>query len=214
MAIRVFLVEDDELLRSSWQKTLPHSGEIQVVGAAADAAQALQLFDQVEADVAVIDLKLPQGDGVTVIRQLAARAPSLRLLAISGDPSPPRLRQAIAAGASGFVAKGGGYRELRQAIFRVLDGKSYFSPELMPAECQDYVDLQRETPGHRRLLSDNEQRVLRGIARGLTSCELAAELYLSRRTVERCRASLKNRLCVESTAELVQQAIRLGLTTA
>jgi DNA-binding NarL/FixJ family response regulator len=210
-AIRVLLVDDHPLVRAGIRKVLETRSGLTVVGEAASGAEALQLIEAWEPDIVVLDLTMPDVDGLEVLDRLRGRSPGCRILVLTMHAEAEYIRRAIDAGADGYLLKESAVQELLVAIDTVRDGRPYYSPrvEAELARAPETGPIER-APGSARLTS-RENEVLRMIARGLSTKEIAARLVISARTVETHRANLMRKLEIKSIARLTQYAIRAGL---
>ncbi|MFH1811288.1 MAG: response regulator transcription factor [Pseudomonadota bacterium] len=211
MAIRLLLVEDDAPLRRIWSRTLPQQGEFEVVAAAADEVEALALLEATRADVALVDLSLPRGDGVSLIQAISRRWRELRVVVVSGDSSPRRIRAAVHAGADGYVLKGASMDELATAIRLVASGQHHFSEPLLPFVFAEFVAFAQNGVHGLGLLTAREGELLRLLALGRSNGEAATEMGCSIKTIERHRSSLVSKLGLRTAAELTRFAVRHGL---
>jgi DNA-binding NarL/FixJ family response regulator len=203
--IRVLLVDDHELFRSALRLRLEHEEGITPVGEAATAEQALSKARAVQPDVVLLDLMLPRRSGYDAIPDLLARCPSTKVVVVSSQTQPSAVRQAITAGARGYVPKRASHTELLEAIRRVAAGESYVDPDL-GAHLVRADDSPALTP-----ISERERDVLHLLALGYTNQEIATKLYISVRTVDTHRAHIMRKLGLNTRAELVLFALANGL---
>lgn len=204
--VRVLLVDDHPLVRAGIRRVLETRPGLVVVGEAHDGAEALRLVESLAPEIVVLDLTMPEVDGLEVLDRLRRRSREVRILVLTMHAEAEYVRRAVAAGADGYVLKESAVQELLTAIDSVRGGQRYYSPRvaagLAPATAPNPED-----PG----LTGRERDVLRGIARGLSTKEIAAALTISARTVETHRANLMRKLDIRSIARLTQYAIRAGL---
>jgi DNA-binding NarL/FixJ family response regulator len=206
--IRVLLVDDHELFRTSLRLRLEHENGIVPVGEAGTAEQAVITTRAVRPDVVLLDLVLPRRNGADIIPDLLKVSPASKVLIVSSHTQPTSVRQAITAGAHGYVPKRASDSELIEAIHRVAAGERYVDPEL---GAQLVV-----ADGHPALepISDRERDVLSLLALGYTNEEISKKLYISRRTVDTHRAHVMRKLRLDTRAELVLFALATGLIGA
>jgi DNA-binding NarL/FixJ family response regulator len=206
--IRVLLVDDHELFRTSLRLRLEHEDGIVPVGEAGTAEQAVITTRAVRPDVVLLDLVLPRRNGADIIPDLLKVSPASKVLIVSSHTQPTSVRQAITAGAHGYVPKRASDSELIEAIHRVAAGERYVDPEL---GAQLVV-----ADGHPALepISDRERDVLSLLALGYTNEEISKKLYISRRTVDTHRAHVMRKLRLDTRAELVLFALATGLIGA
>ena len=206
--IRVLLVDDHGLFRTSLRVRLEHEDGIVPVGEAGTAEQAVLKARALRPDVVLLDLVLPRTNGVDVIPQLLAVTPAPKVLVVSSHTQPTAVRQAITAGARGYVPKRASDTELIEAIRQVAAGERYVDPELgaqlVVADGQPALEP----------ISDRERDVLHLLALGYTNHEISKKLYISRRTVDTHRAHIMRKLRLDTRAELVLFALANGLIGA
>jgi DNA-binding NarL/FixJ family response regulator len=210
MSIRVVIVEDQRILRELLCAMLAGEPQTDVVGQAHTGAEALELADRLEPDVVLLDISLPDFDGIAVMQSLRSRHPATRVIALSIHDEPRYVQGMIDAGASGYVVKSATMDELRQAIRAVLRGETYLSAALrQPAP--EAGTLQE--PQTISALGRRERQVLSLLAEGKHSAEIAAELAISVGTVDVHRRNIMRKLDLHTIAELTKFAVRKGLTS-
>jgi len=203
--IRVLIVDDHALFRSSLRARLEQEDGIAPVGAAASAEEAVARARALQPDLVLIDLLLPRRSGYEAIPDVLSAAPASRVLVVSSQTGPSSVRQAISAGAHGYVPKRASDTELIDAIRRVAAGGRYVDPDL---GAQLVVADRRPAL---EPISDRERDVLHLLALGYTNQEIAKKLYISVRTVDTHRAHIMRKLRLETRAELVLFALANGL---
>jgi two-component system nitrate/nitrite response regulator NarL len=205
--VRVLLADDHELVRAGVRRVLETAGGMTVVGEASRGDEALLLMEQLEPDLLLLDLHMPGGDGFEVLRKARDAGGGTRILVLSLHVQAEYVARAVREGADGYLSKDLAVQDLAEAIRSVMAGRPYYSAPAAEALSQavrgDASPLERLTP--------REREVLVGIARGLTSKEIAAEFDISSRTIETHRAALMRKLELRSIALLTQLAIREGL---
>ncbi len=205
VTVRVALCDDHGVVRSGLRMILDAEPDFEVVGEAATAAEAVLLASQTVADVFVIDIGLPDRSGIDATADILHASPSTRVLVLTVHDDVAYLRRAFDAGAAGYLLKDAADVELVQAVRQVMSGRQYVHPSMGAALLAgDTAPASLGGPGGK--LSDREVEVLRLIALGLTNPQIAAELYVSVRTVETHRAHLYQKLGVRERAELVRIA--------
>jgi len=209
MTLRVFLVDDHEVVRSGLRSLLEADDDIEVVGEAATAEEAVTRGVALGPDLAVLDVRLPDGDGIEVCRELRSRLPDLQCLMLTSFADDEALFSAIMAGASGYVLKQIRGNDLLNAVRRVGSGESLIDP----AMTKRVLDRLRDGPAHdERLdrLSDQERRVLELVAEGLTNRQIADRLYLAEKTVKNYVSSMLSKLGMGRRSEAAAYAARLS----
>ncbi|HSK10236.1 MAG TPA: response regulator transcription factor [Vicinamibacterales bacterium] len=206
---RVILADDHTLVRGGIRRILEAHPGIEVVGEAADGSAAIDTLRAVEADVLVLDLKMPGADGIQVLRAAKAARPELKVIVLTMHAGREYVARAVQEGADGYLLKDSAVQDLVAAIESVVGGGSYFSPAIQ----QELAGLLRDggKPAQRPQLTDREREVLALLARGLSSKEAGQVLGIGTRTVETHRANLMHKLGVKSVAVLIQVAMREGI---
>lgn len=180
-----------------------------VVGEAGNVAEAVALAQRVAPDVFVMDVGLPDGSGIAAVTDIRDVSVRTRVLMLTVHDDVAYLRRAFAAGAAGYLVKDAADVELVQAIRQLAAGRQYVHPMMGAALLADELPTRLSGPGGE--LSEREEEVLRSVALGLTNAEIAAQLFVSVRTVESHRAHIHQKLGVQSRADLVRLARQRGL---
>lgn len=203
---RVVLVDDHSLVRSGVRTEL--GGRLDVVGEAADIAEAIACITQTEPDVVLLDVHLPSGTGDGVIQAVHERLPSTRFLALSVSDAPDDVIRVIRAGARGYVTKSISGEDLADAVERVAAGDAVFSPRLAGFVLDAFTGEPAAVPPPDELdvLTPREREVLQLIARGYTYREAAEELYLSVKTIETHVSAVLRKLQLSNRRELTRWA--------
>ena len=201
--ISVLLVDDHALVRRGFRRMLDDDETLEVVGEASDGAEAVRLAEQLHPQVIVMDCQLPELNGVAATRIILRSHPDTAILMLSMHSEDTLVRQALDAGARGYVLKNANDLDLASAIKNVAAGKSVIDPQLQRTET---LKGERDTA-----LTARELEVLQHIVAGKSNKEIASELDLSVNTVSVHRANIMDRLGIHKTAELVVYAIRNGL---
>lgn len=199
--IRVVLADDHAMVRRTLRLVLESEQDVDVIAEAIDLAAVMRHVGRHIPHVLVLDLRLPNGCSIEMIRQLRVRFPETRVVVLTMEESPLFAQRAIEAGAIGFVLKDRADTELLSAVRLAAGGKGYVSPRV----ASGLDALHRATNGDR--LRERETEIVRLIALGHTSAEIACQLHLSRRTVESHRARIHAKLGFRTRAELVQFAL-------
>lgn len=209
--IRVLLVDDHEVFREGLRELLSRRPDIEVVGEAATGRQALERLDN-GPDVVVLDLRLPDMDGVTVCRQILAEHPEIRVIMLTMYGDDEYLLQALRIGAAGYVLKDASSEEVVSAIRAAARGQSQLDPASTAKLVEAYRKLARERVGEeRRVLTDREMVMLSLVAQGATNREIAAYLSLSEQTVKNNLSILYQKLGVRNRAEAIRTIMQQGI---
>ena len=206
---RILLVDDHPLMRKGLALTLSAESDLDVVGQAADAEEALSVIDKLKPDLVLIDISLPGMSGIELLKHLLAINPDLLTLVVSRHDEALYAERAVRAGAKGYVMKLVAGDEIVQAVRHVLRGGIYMSDELKDRLLFGAA-VGRKAPLQSPLevLSDRELEVFEMTGRGLPTREIAERLHLSVKTVESYRARIKQKLNIETGTELLQQAVQ------
>jgi DNA-binding NarL/FixJ family response regulator len=211
MTIRVLLVEDHRMVREALCEVLKKVPDIRIVGEAGDAREALKLAVDLEPDVVVLDIRLPDVNGIEVAARLRDAGSRAKLVALSAFADKRFVTAMLRSGASAYVTKSAAGTELVQAIRAVAAGHGYFSPEIAGALASEVRE--RPLAGAARPLARREREVLRLIAEGLRSPAIAEQLHVSVATVEVHRRNIMRKLGLRTVAELTKHAIREGIVS-
>ncbi len=212
LKIRVLLADDHEVVRSGLRMVLEAQSDIEVVAEAGDGAQALEQALAGEIDLTVLDVSMPRMTGLQAAAELHRRRPELRILMLSMHDNEQYFFEALKAGASGYVLKTAANRDLVEACRACMRGEAFLYPPAVATLVRDYLEGARlgEAPPEDPLTA-RELEVVKLIAEGHTSEEIAAELVLSKKTVERHRANILDKLGMRNRVDLTRYAIRRGL---
>jgi DNA-binding NarL/FixJ family response regulator len=209
---RVLLADDHAVVRSGLRSVLDAEPDIEVVAEAEDGFEAVEKALASDVDLAILDLSMPRMTGLQVTVELQRQRPDMRVLILSVHRSEQYFFEALKAGASGYVLKTAANRDLVEACRASMRGEPFLYPEAVTAVVKDYLERARrgeavpEDP-----LTPRELQVVKLIAEGYTSDEIASELVISRKTVDHHRARVLDKLGMRNGAELTRYAIRRGL---
>jgi len=198
--IRVVIADDHSVVRRGLRQLLENEGDFEIVAEAADTTSARRYVRGHHPDVLVLDLNMPEGLSLDAVPDIRAECPATQIVVLTMQDEPAYARQALAAGALGYVLKEAADAELVEAVRRAAAGEPYLNPRLG-------ARVAAEPPGPPGGLSEREVEVLRMVALGHTNAEVAEQLFLSVRTVETHRAHIQQKLRIGSRAELVRYAI-------
>ncbi len=213
-SVRILLVDDHAVLRDGVRMVLESQPGFQVVGTTENGQDAVRLVEDLKPDIAVLDIAMPEMNGLDATRAIRQCCPDTQVVILSMHEGEEYLREALRAGAAGYVLKRAAAKELVGAIQRVRHGESYLDPALTRTLISDYVrQVERgdETPDS---LTERELEVLKLVAEGFTNRQIAFKLNISIKTVQTHRANLMDKLNLHDRTELVRYAIRRGLIQA
>lgn len=209
MTIRVFLLDDHDVVRAGLRELLEATGEFTVVGEAACAAEAIEAIPALAPQVAVLDVRLPDGNGVEVCREVRSRAPEVGCLMLTSFADDDALFDSIMAGASGYVLKQIRSAELVDAIRRVARGQSLLDPAVT-ARVLDRIRAGDEADELLGRLTDQEKRILELIGDGLTNRQISEQLFLAEKTVKNYVSNLLAKLGMSRRTEAAAYIARTG----
>jgi len=227
--IRIMLVDDHDVVRTGLRSYLEQQSGIQVVAEARSGIEALERAQQTQPDVIVMDITMPEMDGLAATRRLKETLPSIQVLALTVHEDKQYFFEMMAAGASGYITKQSAAEDLVAAIHAVAEGHVYLQPVLARWLLEDYQRLSVGSPseeqingekqaqvrdGGKFLLSKREIQVLEMVAEGFTNHAISEKLEISPKTVARHRERIMHKLNIHSSTELVKYAIRTGLVQA
>lgn len=207
MAIRVVLADDHSVVRKGVREFLEEEPDIDVIGEASDGLQAVELATELQPDVVVMDIKMPQLSGVDATKRIRSAAPKVRVLALTAYDDDPYIFGLLEAGASGYVLKTAESSELIRAIRAVAAGQSALDPAIAP---RIIARIAQPAPVAESL-TERELEVLRLAARGLTNKQIGHDLDISDRTVQNHLANIYAKLGVASRTEAVTAALQRGM---
>jgi len=209
---RILLVDDHRMFREGLRLLIARElSEATVVGEAESAAEALALARSTHPELVVMDIHLPDGNGIEVTRDIRAESEQTQVIILSAETSLAFVKEALRAGAAGYLLKSNAPEELPLAIRTVLDGRLHLCDEARQAALEDYRETLTTTESPPPRLSPRELQVLRSIAEGLRTKEIADKLNVGVKTAETYRQRLMQKLRCTGTAELVRYAIREGI---
>lgn len=214
MNVQILLADDHKLMREGLSALLTQQPDIEVVAQANNGREAVQLSERFSPDVVVMDVSMPDLNGIDATRQIIARRPATKVIALSMHSDRQFVAEMFRAGASGYLLKDSAFEQLASAIRAVAHDQTFIAPTISGFDLEDYTVTQtQDEPLMRPKLTDREREVLQLLAEGKGTKEIAADLFLSAKTVETHRQHLMDKLDMYTVAELTKFAIREGLTT-
>lgn len=207
--IRVLVADDHAVVRRGIIQIMAEAPDIVVTGEAASGRQVLQAVRENDYDVAILDIAMPDGGGLEILKQLRSLKPVLQVLILSMYPEKQYAVRALRAGAAGYLTKESAPDELVAAIRCLARGGKYITRALGEMLAAELGSGTRPEP--HTALSDREYQVMRGLAAGQTVSEIASELSLSVKTISTYRARILEKLGLETTAEIIRYALERGL---
>jgi len=212
--ITVFLADDHQMFRQGLRTLLGSTDAIQVVGEASDGQDCLRRIEELQPDVAVLDVAMPGLSGIEVAKRMEKLAPGTRILILTMHADTYYAVEALKAGALGFMLKEESFDMLIDGIRSVAGGRIFVSPTLETPVLKEFVGLARTaTDGSGQILTEREREILQLVAEGMTNQEIAAKLCISTSTVDTHRKNIMAKLDIHSVAGLVKYAIRHKIVT-
>jgi DNA-binding NarL/FixJ family response regulator len=209
---KILIADDHPIVLKGLRTVLNAQADLEVVAEATDGEEAVQQALTAALDLAILDISMPRKTGLQAAREITHRRPEVRVVMLSMHDNEQFLFEAIAAGASGYVLKSSVDRDLVEACRAALRGQPFLYPAGVQALMREYLERARAGEAiHRELLTAREEEVVKLIAEAHTNDEIAALLHISKKTVERHRANILEKLGMRDRVELTRYAIRRGL---
>ena len=212
MNIRILLADDHEITREGLRSLIDRESDMEVIAEAQDGRTAVQLVAEVDPDVVIMDISMPDLNGVDATRQIKARHPRARVIALSMHSDKQFVTGMLTAGAVGYLLKKSTFEELAHAVRTVSDDHIYLSPAIADIVVKDYMQqLSGNASSGSVELTDREREVLQLLAEGKSTQQISALLHVSASTVSTHRQHIMEKLGMRTVAELTQHALQLGL---
>lgn len=215
MRVNVLIADDHQMLRQGLRSLVEKNPDMSVVGEAQNGKEAVALAQKLSPTVAIVDVSMPDLNGIEATRQIIKANPRVRVIGLSGHADRRFVSEMLKAGASAYVLKQTAYEELVRAIGAVTCGKTYLSAAVTQGVVDTYVRSSPEpgTPPAFATLTAREREVLQLLAEGKSTKEMASDLSVSVKTIETHRRNIMEKLNIHSTAELTKYALREGITS-
>jgi DNA-binding NarL/FixJ family response regulator len=214
MSIRIMIADDHEIVRNGLRSLIEQELDMEVIAEADNGRNAVRLALELAPDVVIMDIAMPELNGIEATRQIITARPHIKVIALSMHADKRYVMEMLKAGASGYILKDNAYEELARAIRTALKNRTYLSPQVAETVIGDYVQLAQTASGSAfSLLSTREREVLQLLAEGNSTAQIAECLCISVKTVETYRQHIIEKLDIRSIAELTKYAIREGLTS-
>ena len=210
MTIRLMLADDHRMLREGLRRSMADQG-FDVVGEARDGEEAVRLADDLEPDVILMDVTMPEMDGVEATRQIKKERPEVRVVMLTMHADQEVLASAIRAGASGYLVKDCSTEEIASAVRMAASGETALSPQLAASMLDEVRKLEQPPNEEDRVITKREEEVLQLIADGCSTPEVAERLFISQKTVKNHLASIYQKLDARDRTQAVLQAVRMGI---
>jgi DNA-binding NarL/FixJ family response regulator len=205
---RIIIADDHEMVRRGLVATLTDTGRWTVVAQAANGRVAVRLVETHKPDVAILDLSMPELNGLDATRQILAAAPQTRVLILTAHESEQLVREVLSAGARGYVLKSDAGRILVRAVEALLDGQTFFTSKVARLVLEGYLRSGAGTPESPQALSAREREIVQLLAEGASNKEVARALGISVKTAETHRSNIMRKMKFDSLSDLVRYAVR------
>lgn len=212
--LRLLIADDHKIVREGLKTLLHGLSDISVVGEAADGLSAIELTQRLQPHIVILDISMPEINGIEAARRILADNPGVRLIALSMHADRRFVLAALKAGFKGYLLKDSAFEDLTRAIRTVMNGQVFLSSTITAIVVTDLIRQSSEVTGETAFdrLSPREREILQMIAEGKSTKEIAARLQISVKTVETHRKQIMDKLDLHTVAELVKYAIKEGLT--
>lgn len=213
MSITVLIADDHRVILDGLRLLLETKGDIKVIGEAVNGREAVQKARELNVDIVIMDIAMPQLNGIEATRQICKFSPSTRVIILSMHSTTEHITRAIKAGAQGYLLKESTGLELVNAVRTVFSGHRYLSQKISDILIDDYVDRSGDSLAEPPLecLSPREREIIQLVVEGKTSLEIAKIIFLSPKTVETYRSRLMQKLGIKNLPDLIKFAIQKGL---
>jgi DNA-binding NarL/FixJ family response regulator len=212
MSIRLMLADDHRMLREGLSRSMTEHG-FDVVGEARDGVEAVNMAYSLKPDVILMDVTMPEMDGVEACRQVRAAVPGTRVVMLTMHADQEVLANAIRAGACGYLVKDCSTEEIASAVRMAANGDTALSPQLAASMLDEVRKLDRAPSREERVVTKREEEVLQLIADGCSTSEVADQMYISQKTVKNHLASIYQKLDARDRTQAVLQAVRMGIVS-
>jgi len=214
MSTRILLADDHAMLREGLRSLLEKQGDMEIVAEAEDGRKAIDLVAELMPDIVIMDITMPNLNGVDAARQITRQFAGVKVIALSIHANKRFVADMLKAGASGYILKECLFDELVKSIRIVTAGGTYLSPRITGVVVDDYVDrLSMTVESQFTVLTGRQRQVLQALAEGKTTKQIALELHVSGKTIEANRRQIMEKLNMYSVADLTKYAVREGLTS-
>ncbi len=214
MSIKILLADDHKIVRDGLKSLIKKEVGMEVIGEADNGRKTVQLARDLEPEIIIMDISMPDLNGIEATRQIVADSPDVKIIALSMHSDKRYVKGVLSAGASGYLLKDSAFEELVEAIRTVDTGRFYLSAGIVGVVVKDYVGSQANKDALTSdILSAREREVLQLLAEGKSTKEIASDLHVSVKTIETHRQNIMQKLDIHTIAGLTRYAIREGLTS-
>ena len=214
MSTKILLADDHGIIREGLRSLLEKESDLEVIGEAQDGRKAVALAQELSPDIVIIDISMPNLNGIDATRQIVTACPKVKVIALSIHSNRRFVAKMLKAGAKGYLLKDSLFEELSHAIKTVSSGEVFLSPKLTSMVVSTYVErLAKTSEAKSEGLTDREREVLQLLAEGRSIKQIAMELHVSNKAIEANRRNIMRKLDINNLPELTKYAIREGLTS-
>ena len=214
MSLKIILADDHSIMREGLRALLEKQPDIEVLAEAENGRTAVELSRDLKPDVVIIDIAMPDLNGIEATRRNTTESPGVKVIALSMHSDRKFVREMLSAGASGYMLKDSAFEELDKALRTVINNQTYLSPGIADTVVKDYLGkIVTDNSAASIALTNREREVLQLFAEGKTTKQIASLLFVSIKTIETHRKQIMYKLGLDSIAELTKYAIREGLTS-
>ena len=213
MSIKIIIADDHRIIRDGLCNLLDKQIDMEIVGEADNGKKAVQMAKELKPDVVIMDIAMPDLNGIEATRQIVADEPSIKIVALSMHSKKQYIVEILKAGASGYLLKDCAFKELAKAVRVVSRNQTYLSPKIADIITEDYLGNLPEDSSAFSILTKREREVLQLLAEGKATKQIANELHVSVKTIETHRRNTMKKLDINNVAELTKYAIREGITS-
>ena len=211
--MNLIIVDDHIFVREGLRELIENQADLKVIGEADDGEVAVTLCREQSVDLVIMDISMPGLNGIDATRKIKMNNPETKVLILSMHAEKNIVKDALKAGANGYLLKNSAFDEIHGAIRVVVSGKTYISPHIATMLVSEFLNPSLIDPDELKILSARERQVLQFLAEGKRSKEIALEINIGVRSVEKIRGTIMDKLKLYSTAELTKYAIGHGITT-
>ncbi|MFA5328891.1 MAG: response regulator transcription factor [Prolixibacteraceae bacterium] len=211
MTIKVILADDHQLFREGLANLLADFPEIEVIAQAVNGKDAIDKAKQLNPDVVIMDINMPDLDGVEATAQLLKEKPGIKVIGLSMHVDKPYIKGMLEAGSSGYLFKNCSYDELIKAIQTVYSGKKYLSEKITEILIQEYLNKEEIGPSTSSDLTDRESEILKLIAEGISVSDISNQLFVSIKTINTHKQHILEKLNLKTTTDIVKYALKKGI---